>query len=185
MMGHLSEQTVLVLGLGGIGRRVVGLLSAFGATVIGTSRRQITVSGVDRVVHPDRLTDVIGEVDAVVTTLPGTTQTEGLLGKAVFDAARPGLTVVNVGRGTVIDEPALIEALGTGQVGFAALDVFAAEPLDRESPLWDLPNVLVSPHTAALSVHEDRRIAELFAANATRFIDGRLLTNVINTEEFY
>ena len=83
--------------------------------------------------------------------------------------------MVNVGRGTVIDEPALIDALHTGQVGFAALDVFATEPLPDDSPLWSLPNVLISPHTAALSKHEDRRIAEVFCDNATRLLDGRTL----------
>jgi phosphoglycerate dehydrogenase-like enzyme len=85
----------------------------------------------------------------------------------------------------VIEETALIYALHTGRVGFAALDVFATEPLPPESPLWSLPNVLISPHTAALSKHEDRRIAELFCDNAARLLDGQHLRNVINTEEFY
>ena len=93
--------------------------------------------------------------------------------------------MVNVGRGTVIDEAALIDALNTGRVGFAALDVFATEPLPSDSPLWSLPNVLISPHTAALSKHEDRRIADVFCDNATRLLEGRSLRNVINTEEFY
>jgi len=93
--------------------------------------------------------------------------------------------VVNVGRGTVIDEPALVAALEAGQVGFAALDVFAVEPLPADSPLWSMPNVLVSPHSAALSGQEDWRIAELFCDNTTRLLDGRPLRNVIDTVEFY
>ena len=141
--------------------------------------------GVQRVVHPDDLVTVAGELDAVVTTLPGTAATTGLFGAAFFDALRPGATVVNVGRGTVVDEPALIAALRAGQVGFAALDVFAAEPLPGHSPLWDMPNVLVSRHTAALSVQEDRRIAELFARNARRLLDGEELLNRIDVKEFY
>jgi len=185
MMGQLAEQTVLVIGLGGIGRRVVELLAPFGGTILGTSRREITVDGVDEVVHPNQLVEVAGRVDAVISTLPGTDATAGLLGSDFFAALKPGATVVNVGRGTVIDETALIDALHAGRVGFAALDVFATEPLPRESPLWSLPHVLISPHTAALSEHEDRRIAEVFCDNATRLLDGQPLRNVINTEEFY
>jgi phosphoglycerate dehydrogenase-like enzyme len=185
MMGQLAEQTMLVIGLGGIGRRVVELLAPFGGTILGTSRREVTMDGVDEVVHPNQLVEVAGRVDAVISTLPGTDATAGLLGGDFFAALKPGATVVNVGRGTVIDETALIDALHTGQVGFAALDVFATEPLPPESPLWSLPNVLISPHTAALSKHEDRRIAEVFCDNATRLLDGQPLRNVINTEEFY
>jgi phosphoglycerate dehydrogenase-like enzyme len=185
MMGQLEEQTVLVIGLGGIGRRIVELLGPFGTTIIGTSRRAASVPGVDEVIHPDDLGSVASRVDAVISTLPGTDATTGLLGRSFFAALKAGATVVNVGRGTVIDEAALIDALSDGRVGFAALDVFATEPLPPDSPLWSMPSVLVSPHTAALSVHEDRRIAELFCDNATRLLDGQELRNVINTQEFY
>jgi phosphoglycerate dehydrogenase-like enzyme len=184
LMGQLREQTILVVGLGGIGSRVVELLAVFGATIIGTSRRQLTIAGVE-VVHPDELVSVAERLDAVISTLPGTEATTGLLDAAFFDALKPGATIVNVGRGTVIDEPALIAALQSGQVGFAALDVFATEPLPPDSPLWSMPNVLISPHTAALSAQEDWRIAELFTDNASRLLDGRQLLNVINPVEFY
>ncbi len=92
---------------------------------------------------------------------------------------------MNVGRGSVIDEDALVGALRDGRIGFAALDVVAVEPLDRDSPLWDLPNVLISPHNATLTPAEEQRIAELFADNATRLLDGRELRNVVDTVEFY
>lgn len=184
-MGQLSEQTVLVAGLGGIGSAVVERLAAFGARVIATSRTSTTVPGVDRVIHPDEIVAVAGEIDALVTTLPGTAATEGMFGAAFFAALAPGATVVNVGRGTVIDENALLAALNSGQVGYAALDVFAEEPLNPSSPLWDHPHVLVSPHTAALTSAEDRLIAELFARNATRFVDGLPLINRVDTVEFY
>ncbi|MEV0698730.1 D-2-hydroxyacid dehydrogenase [Saccharopolyspora sp. NPDC050389] len=184
-MGQVSEQKVLVLGLGGIGRIVVQKLHALGTTVIGTSRNNISVAGVAEVVHLDRLIDVAPTVDAVVNTLPGTSATERLLDGRFFGALRPGASIVNVGRGTVIDEAALIDALRSGQVGFAALDIFETEPLPADSPLWELGNVLVSPHTAALNAAEDRLIAELFAANATRLLDGRSLLNRVNTVEFY
>lgn len=184
-MAQVSEQNVLVLGLGGIGRVVAEKLHALGATVIGTSRRVVSVPGVTRVIHPDRLNEVAGDVDAVVNTLPGTAVTEHLLGEEFFQTLRRGASVINVGRGTVIDEAALAEALSAGQVGFAALDVFAVEPLPVDSPLWDMDNVLISPHTAALSPAEDRLIAELFAANATRLLDGEPLLNAVDTVEFY
>ena len=185
MMGQLSQQTVLVVGLGGIGRRVAEVLAAVGATVIGTSRRGASVPGVDRVIHPDELAAVAGEVDGVVSTLPGTDATQGLLGADFFAALKRGATVVNVGRGPVIDEDELVAALRSGAVGFAALDVFSIEPLPGDSPLWDMPNVLVSPHTAALSTAEDRLIAEVFVANATRLLDDEELVNVVDTVEFY
>ncbi|MFF8630135.1 NAD(P)-dependent oxidoreductase [Streptomyces werraensis] len=131
------------------------------------------------------MTGLAPDVDAVVNTLPGTDATHHLLGKRFFDALKPGATVVNVGRGTVVDEAALIAALGSGRVGFAALDVFETEPLPVHSPLKDDGRVLVSPHTAALDTAEDRLIAELLAANATRLLDGQSLLNRVNTVEFY
>ena len=97
------------------------------------------MDGVDEVVHPNQLVEVAGRVDAVISTLPGTDATAGLLGADFFAALKPGATVVNVGRGTVIDEPALIDALHTGQVGFAALDVFATEPLPVTAPCGPCP----------------------------------------------
>lgn len=111
--------------------------------------------------------------------------TDGLVGPEILSAVKPGTTLVNVGRGTVVHEGALLEALHDGRIGFAALDVFETEPLPQTSPLWDEPAVLVSPHTAALSEREDRLIAELFAENAGRFLDGRQLLNRVDTVEFY
>ncbi|MCA1228842.1 D-2-hydroxyacid dehydrogenase [Saccharopolyspora sp. 6M] len=184
-MAQVSGQTVLVLGVGGIGRGVAAKLAAIGAHVIGTSRRGERPDGLHEVVHPDDIAAVLPRVDALVNTLPGTDATGGLVDGDVFAAACDGLTVVNVGRGTVIDEVALVRALEAGRVGFAALDVFAVEPLPPGSPLWNRDDVLVSPHTAALSTAEEGRIADLFIDNATRFLDGRELRNVVDTVEFY
>jgi phosphoglycerate dehydrogenase-like enzyme len=184
-MGLLSQQRILLVGLGSIGRATAVKLQALGATVIGTSRHPEPVEGVDRVVHPDELVDTVGEVDGIVVSLPGTATTEGLVSREVFAKVKTGVTIVSVGRGTVIDQDAMIEALADGRIGFAALDVFAVEPLPADSPLWRDPRVLVSPHTAALNSAEDRLIARLFARNATRFLDGRDLINRVNTVEFY
>jgi phosphoglycerate dehydrogenase-like enzyme len=185
LMGQLREQTVLVVGLGGIGREVARLLAALGTRVIGTSRRGEPVDGVAELVHPSELAAVVGRVDGIVVTLPATAATDKLVSAEVLAAVRPGTTLVNVGRGTVVDEDALVAALRDGRIGFAALDVFAVEPLDPASPLWDLPNVLISPHNATLTPAEGRRIAELFADNAGRLLDGRPLRNVVDTVEFY
>lgn len=185
MMPQLSDQTVLVLGLGGIGRAVAAKLSALGMSVIGTSRSGAGAPGVARTVHPSDVAEVLGDVDAVVTTLPGTDAIHHMIDAGFLAGLRRGATVVNVGRGTVIDEAALVAALDDGAVGFAALDVFEVEPLPDESPLWAHPRVLVSPHTAALTAGEERRIAELFARNAGLLLDGAPMTNLVDTVEFY
>jgi len=184
-MGLLSQQRILLLGLGGIGRVVAAKLAALGVTVVGTSRSGTPVPGVDELVHPGDLAGAARDVDGIVVSLPGTAATEGLVDAKVLRAAKPGFTLVSIGRGTVIDERALIDALRDGHVGFAALDVFASEPLADDNPLWTHPNVLISPHTAALNSAEDRIIAELFADNATRYLDGRPLRNRVDTVEFY
>jgi len=176
---------VLVVGLGGVGREVARLAKALWMRTIGTSRDDLPVPFVDELVHTDDLAAAAARADAIVVALPGTAATLKLVGENVFAAVRPGTTLVNIGRGTVVDEDALIRALESGRIGFAALDVFAKEPLDPASPLWDFPNVVISPHTAALDAGEERRIAELFADNATRFLDGLPLRNVVNTVEFY
>lgn len=184
-MGQLCEQTVLIVGMGGIGREVARMATALGARVLGINRSPVTVDGVEMIGAPDSLTELAGTADAIVNTLPGTDETHGLISAKVLANLRPGATVVSVGRGTVMDEQALVDALRTGQVGFAALDVFAVEPLPSDSPLWDLPNVLISPHTAANSPFEERRLAELFLDNAGRYLDGTPLRNVMDTVAFY
>ncbi|HEV7949386.1 MAG TPA: D-2-hydroxyacid dehydrogenase [Glaciihabitans sp.] len=184
-MGLISEQTILVVGLGSIGKAVAQKLSLLGATVIGVHRREVDAPGVTKIVPVDDFADAAASADAIIMTLPGTAATNKMLSSTVLAAVRPGVTVVNVGRGTTIDEDALVVALGDGRVGYAALDVFATEPLSESSPLWGMPNVLVSPHTSALHPNEDRLIAELFADNATRLLDGRPLINRVNTVEFY
>jgi phosphoglycerate dehydrogenase-like enzyme len=184
-MRQVSEITALVVGLGGIGREVARKLSGLGATIIGTSRHGRPVEHVDQQIRVEEISSTVPQVDAIVLTLPGTAATDKLIGADVLDAVKPGTILVNVGRGTVVDEDALVPALRDGRIGFAALDVFATEPLREDSPLWDEPNVLVSPHTAALNAAEDRLIAELFAANATRFLDGQELMNKVDTVDFY
>jgi phosphoglycerate dehydrogenase-like enzyme len=185
VVGGVRTSTVLVVGLGSIGRAVAAKLAALGARVVGIHRRDVEVPGVAGIRPVAEFAAAAAQADAIVMALPGTDQTSGMLSAEVLAAARPGITIVNVGRGSTVDEPALIEALRSGQVGTAVLDVTAVEPLAADSPLWDLPGVLLSPHTAALAGDEARATTELVAENARRLIDGEPLLNVVDTVEFY
>jgi len=184
-MRQVREQIVLVVGLGGIGAETARLLKGLGATVLGVKRTVGPVQSVDEVHPVSALRELVERADAIVFTLPGTESTVGLYGAELIAATKPGAVIVNVGRGPVIDEPALIAGLSGGHLRSAFLDVVAAEPLEADSPLWDLPNVVIAPHTAALSDAEDRRIAELFADNLRRFLAGTDLINVVDPTEFY
>ncbi|MEV0291775.1 D-2-hydroxyacid dehydrogenase [Kribbella sp. NPDC050820] len=184
-MKQVHEQTVLVVGLGGIGKETARLVKALGATVLGTKRQPEPVEYVDEV-HPiEAVSELVGRADAIVFTLPETTATRGLYGAELIAATKPGATIVNVGRGTVIDEPSLVDGLRSGRLGVAFLDVVAVEPLPADSPLWAMPQVVIAPHTAALSPHEDRRIAELFATNLHRLLNRKELLNVVDITHFY
>jgi phosphoglycerate dehydrogenase-like enzyme len=184
-MGLAADMTVAVVGLGGIGKIVAIKLAALGYRVVAVHRHEVDAPGVSAIYPIEQLAEVASMVDAIVLALPGTAQTDRMLSREVLAAIKPGATVVNVGRGTTVDEAALADALSDGRVGLAVLDVTYVEPLPSTSPLWDLPNVLLSPHTAAISAHEPRLIAELFVANATALLDGMPLKNVVNTVEFY
>lgn len=184
---ELHGQRLLVIGLGHIGSEVAREARALGMHVTGVRRgpRDDDHELVDEVGSIGELASLVPHVDAVVLALPGTAETEGLFTASLIDALPPHAILVNVGRGTTVDEPALVNALREGRLGGAALDVFATEPLPADSPLWELDNVLISPHTAALSTRESERIVELFIDNLQRFGDGRPLRNVVDTERFY
>lgn len=184
-LGQVSSQTIVVVGLGNIGKATAVRLAALGAHVIGVHRRHVDAPGVSRIVSPEHMAEVLAIADGVVLALPGTEQTARMFGAEQFAAMKRGATFVNVGRGSTVDEPQLVAALESGQVGYAALDVFEVEPLPSTSAFWDMPNVIVSPHGAAITPDEDRLIAELFARNATLFLDGKPMRNLVNTHEFY
>ena len=181
----IEGSTVLIAGLGGIGQQVAARCKALGMTVLGVKRSVSPVDNVDEVHALDDLAAIIGRADHIVLTLPGTEQTEHLVNAELLAKTKPGVTVVNVGRGTVIDEGALIDALRTEQVGFAALDVFEREPLEADSPLWDLDNVLISPHSGGLDSKEDERICEIFCRNLRAYLAGRPMDNVVDSRLGY
>lgn len=130
---------------------------------------------------------VLASADAVVVTVPHTPETEGMIDRAAFAAMKPGVVFVNIARGQVIDEAALLDELKSGRIGFAALDVFNTEPLPPESPFWNQPNVLVSPHSASTVVGENEKIVEIFCWNLRCWLDGRLgeMRNVLDKQRMY
>lgn len=176
---------LVIAGLGEIGLEVARLARALGMTVSGTKRTVEPLDGIEQVTGNDGLAGLLATADAVVNTLPGTPYTEKLFNRDVFAAMKPGTVFINVGRGTVVDEEALLEALDGGQVSYACLDVFAVEPLPLESPLWSHPRVLVSPHTSALSAAENRLISDRFCENLRIFLDGGELPHLVDTVHFY
>ncbi len=185
-VAELRGGTLLILGLGAIGTEVARLTKAFGMHTIGINRRGVSDSPhVDEVYSSGDLRDVLPRAEAVVVTLPLTDETRGMLDAQAIARVKPGAILVNAGRGGVIDEPALVQALREHRLGGAALEVFATEPLPTDSPLWDLPGVLISPHTAALSVHENERIDELFIENLRRYLAGEELRSRVDTRLFY
>jgi phosphoglycerate dehydrogenase-like enzyme len=127
----------------------------------------------DAVLPNSELHAALGKADAVVITVPALPSTENMIDRAAIAAMRPGIALVNIGRGTVIDEAAMIDALRSGHIGFAGLDVTLVEPLSPESPLWDMPNVLISPHSASTVSTENRKITDIFIHNLRCWLDGR------------
>jgi phosphoglycerate dehydrogenase-like enzyme len=183
---ELSGQTLFLVGLGEIGREVARLGKALGMRTVGFRRTEgPPPKWVDEVHGPQRLTELAGQADAMVVSLPMTEQTAGLVDRATIERLPASCIFVNIGRGGVVDEPALVDALRDRRIAGAALDVFATEPLPGDSPLWTLPNVLVTPHAAALSARENERIVELFEDNLRRYLDGRPLRNVVEPGVYY
>lgn len=185
-VAELAGRTLLVVGLGSVGTEVARLAKAFGMHVVGVNRTgRADLPDVDEV-RPSRfLGDLLPVAHAVVLTLPLTEETRGMIDTQAISRMRTGAILVNVGRGGVVEEEALVRALGDGRLAGAALDVFSTEPLPADSPLWRLPNVLISPHTAGLSVHENERIVALFGENLRRYLHGEDLIGRVRPALFY
>ncbi len=185
-VAELAGATVLIVGLGAIGIEVARLAKALGMQVIAVNRTGRTDSPyVDEVRTSRFLPDLLPVAQGVVLTLPLTDETRGMIDAAAISRMHTGAVLVDVGRGGVVDEPALVQALAQGRLAGAALDVFATEPLPPDSPLWELPNVLISPHTAGLSLRENERIVALFSDNLRRYLAGNELLNRVDPTRFY
>ncbi|OLT09014.1 hypothetical protein BJF78_06695 [Pseudonocardia sp. CNS-139] len=184
-ISRLHDRTVVVLGLGTIGTETARLLSAVGMRVLGVRRTPGPTPYVESVHGVEELPVVLSQADGVVAALPGTPSTDGLLGRELLLATKPGAVLVNIGCGTVLDETALVEVLRSRHVRAAVLDVTAVEPLPADSALWSMPQVVISPHTAGAHSAAPVRTAELFADNLRRFVAGRPMRNVMDTVHFY
>ena len=185
----LTGRSLVVVGVGSIGRAVARLASSFGMRTIGVKR---TVAGVDPAslhvedLYPfNELHAALRGAEHVVLSAPHTPETERMIGVTELALLASGAIVVNVARGALIDESALVDALESGHVGGAALDVFQEEPLSLDSPFWTIPNVLVCSHSAGTSDHENERITDIFCENLRRYLAGEPLLNMLDTATMY
>ena len=181
----LAGQTLGVVGVGAVGREIARRAVAARMTVLGMRRRPEPIEGVSRMFGPDQLSEMLPACDVVVLVVPATDATRGLVGARELRAMRPTAHLVNVARGSVVDERALTQALREGWIAGAALDVFAREPLPPESPLWGMENVIVTPHIAGEPADYPRRVMTIFAENLRRWRAGRPLLNVVDLDRGY
>ncbi len=173
----LAGQTAVIVGWGPIGRGLAGLLKTIGVHVIAVRSSNEAADGADATVAFENIADVLGRADWLVLVCPLTDRTRGLVDGPALRRLPTGARVVNVARGEVVDEAALIDALRSGALGGAYLDVFEHEPLPTDSPLWDLPNVMITPHTAGQSEGNERRVEQAFLDNLARWARGESLHN--------
>jgi phosphoglycerate dehydrogenase-like enzyme len=192
---ELNESTVGIVGYGSIGREVGRLLHQFGATILATKRDAMrpedpgyTPEGlgdpqgglVSRLYPPQAIRSMFKECDFVVVTVPMTSETLGLIGVEELAAMKPTAYLVDVSRGGVVNQAALIAALRDRRIAGAALDVFPEEPLPPDNPLWKMPNVILTPHISGITPHYDKRAVDLFAENLHRYLAGLSLYNLID-----
>jgi phosphoglycerate dehydrogenase-like enzyme len=179
--GTLQGATALVVGTGAIGREIARVLGAMGMQVRGAGRRARSGDpDFGEVVESARLAEHVGWADHVVVAAPLTDQTRGLVDQQVLAAMKPTAHLVNIGRGPIVDEAALVSALREGRIAAASLDVFVHEPLPPDSPLWEAPGLVISPHMSGDVVGWRDTLARQFVDNALRFLDGEPLRNVVD-----
>lgn len=179
----LPEKLIGILGMGSIGAEVARTAASLGMKVWGLKRTARPSPEADRVFGADELSDFLPHPDFLVMTLPLTEETRDLIGSDELSLLKPTCWIINVGRGRILDEDSLIRTLQEGKLGGYVADVFATEPLPKESPLWTLPNVIVTPHYAALTQPED--FVPSFVENVRRFRDGRPLLLQIDRDRGY
>lgn len=176
-----------IVGLGAIGLEIAKLASGFGLRVSAARKHvdRATPRAVERIFPPERLNELLASSDIVVLCAPLTAETHCMIGVEALSITKPGALLINVGRGRLVDEDALAEALRDGRLGGAALDVFTHEPLDPKSPLWDLPNVIITPHISGAMEDYWTPLVALFSENLRRFERGDALLNVVDKTAGY
>lgn len=185
--GELHDQTIAIVGLGSIGREIAKKAKALGMTVLASKQEITTELFVDKLYPSDNesLLEMLSRSDFVVVALPLTENTRNMIGLPHFTAMKRSAYFFNIARGTVVNEADLVLALEQKLIQGAGLDVFADEPLPESSPLWGMPNVIITPHVAALSPAYLDRAIKLFADNLTRFVQGRDLLNIVDKVKGY
>jgi phosphoglycerate dehydrogenase-like enzyme len=183
---HLPDTTALIVGVGGIGSEAARLMAAFGMHVIGIdARRRDAPPGVLKLDGPDALDTLLPLADFVVLTVPHTPATEGFMTRARFRSMKRSAFFINIGRGRTTRLDDLVEALRAGEIAGAGLDVFEQEPLPAEHPLWTMPGVLITPHTAGHGPYLDERRFEIIVDNARRFLAGEPLRNMVDKVNWF
>jgi phosphoglycerate dehydrogenase-like enzyme len=182
-----AGKTLGIVGYGPIGQRTAALAQALGmrVVVLRHTPQAHAEPPIERFYTPDQLHDMLGVSDFVLLAAPFTPQTRGMIDAAALAAMRPTAVLMNISRGGLVDEPALIAALQGGKIAGAALDVFAQEPLPPESPLWAMQNVFITPHLAGANPSYNRRATELFCDNLRRYIAGEPLRNLVHPDRGY
>jgi phosphoglycerate dehydrogenase-like enzyme len=184
-MADLQGRTLAIVGLGNIGQSIARLARAYGMRVLGCRRTDEPAAVVDRLYHRADLHAMLAEADYVAVAAPLTAHTEGMLGPAEFAAMKPGVVYINVSRGAVAQEPALLAALRSGHVAAAGLDVYTTEPLQPDHPLWDMPQVILCPHYCGETINLSARPAERFARNLRAWLAGSELEGRVDLEWGY
>jgi phosphoglycerate dehydrogenase-like enzyme len=182
---ELTGKTLAIVGLGRIGAEVASHGKKQDMRVVGMKRTPSEVPNVDKIYARNELPEMLAEADFLVIIAPHTPETAGMIGEREIAAMKPGAVLINIARGTLVDEDALIRALQEGRLGGAALDVVRTEPLPADSPLWEMPNVILCPHSGSAVLQENGRIAELFCDNLSRYMSGQPLRNVLDTDRLY
>ncbi|HEX2173287.1 MAG TPA: D-2-hydroxyacid dehydrogenase [Dehalococcoidia bacterium] len=182
-LDEVYEKTIGIVGFGVIGRRVAEIAKVLGMQVVAMRRRPPQADrdeSVDRWYPADRLREMLAECDYVLLAVPGTPATAGLIGSAELAAMKPTAYLINIARGSVVDEAALIEALRDRRIAGAALDVFVKEPLPADSPLWDLDNLILTAHISGPTARYNERAVDLFCENLRRYLAGDPLINEVD-----
>ena len=183
---ELKGKTMMIIGMGQVGKEVARLAQAFGLNVIGVNRSGNPVTEVSEIIKQDQIPKHLKRADFVVNILPLTSETTNYYDDSFFTSMKKGAGFINVGRGPSVDTDALIRQIKNGQIGFAGLDVFKEEPLAKESPLWDLPEVLITPHISGVAEHFKKRLFAIFEENLTAYVAGeKLPRNVIDYKYNY
>lgn len=182
----LNDRTAGVVGLGGIGRRYAKIASAFGMRVIAVDKHvQEKPAEVDELWTLEGLNELCAEADVVMIACPATAETQGLIGAEQLALMKPTGIIVNIARGGIIDEPALIECLTEGRIAGAGLDVTKVEPLPEDDPLWDTPRLVITPHIAGWSNDRSRSVVRFFCENLARYKAGEPLRNLVDQQQGY